>query len=240
MNTLTLLDAENPEFPNPEHALADPNGLLAVGGNLKTATLIEAYRAGIFPWFNDGEEIMWWSPDPRTVIFPKEINISRSLRKLMRPAAMEKAGLDIRFDTAFTDVINNCASIERHGQQGTWITDELRASILSLYVKGVAHSVEVWKNDELVGGLYGLMFGRLFCGESMFSHESNASKIALVALAKRMSAQVGDAIIDCQVASAHLQSMGAVTIPRREFLARAHILRDSCFTENIFQPWKIH
>ena len=197
-------------FPPVENALREPNGLLAVGGDLSPQRLLEAYSKGIFPWFNADEPILWWSPNPRMVLFPKEIKISRSLRKTLK-----KEHYQIRTDDSFTQVMHACAS-SRKGQTGTWIHPEMIAAYTALHDMGLAHCVETWMDGELVGGLYGVALGQVFFGESMFSRVSDASKIALVHLAKQLQRwEFG--LIDCQVKTGHLTSLGAREIPRSEF-----------------------
>ncbi|WIM06546.1 MAG: leucyl/phenylalanyl-tRNA--protein transferase [Candidatus Nitricoxidivorans perseverans] len=207
-----------PVFPPVERALPDPNGLLAAGGDLSPARLLAAYRRGIFPWYSAGEPILWWSPDPRMALFPDELKISRSLAKTLRNADYE-----VRFDTAFDEVTAACAAAPRRGQPGTWITPEMRAAYRRLFDLGHAHSVETWIGGQLAGGLYGIAVGRAFFGESMFARGRDASKIALAHLCSRLSAH-GFGIIDCQMETAHLASLGARPIPRREFVARLESL----------------
>ncbi len=199
-----------PGFPPVEHALREPNGLLAAGGGLSPEWLLAAYRKGIFPWFNPGEPILWWSPDPRLVLAPEQIRISRSLRKLLR-----RRHFEVRFDTRFSAVIDACAAPRTPGP-GTWITPEIRAAYRAMHELGHAHSVETWRDGRLVGGLYGMALGRIFFGESMFSIESNASKVALAHLARFLHMR-GYVMIDCQMTTTHLMSMGACEIPRRQF-----------------------
>lgn len=197
-------------FPPVENALREPNGLLAVGGDLSPQRLLEAYSKGIFPWFNADEPILWWSPNPRMVLFPEEIKISRSLSKTLK-----KDHYQIRTDDSFTQVMQACAS-PRKGQAGTWIHPEMIAAYTALHDMGLAHCVETWMDGELVGGLYGVALGQVFFGESMFSRVSDASKIALVHLAKQLQRwEFG--LIDCQVKTGHLTSLGAREIPRSEF-----------------------
>lgn len=197
-------------FPPLEKALDDPNGLLAIGGDLSPQRLIEAYRSGIFPWFNEDEPIFWWSPDPRMVLFPGELKISRSLRK-----TLHKDCYQIRADTAFTQVMQACAA-PRKGQSGTWIHPEMIAAYTALHGMGLAHSVETWIDGELVGGLYGVALGKVFFGESMFSRSTDASKIAFVHLVKQLQYwEFG--LIDCQVKTRHLASLGAREISRVSF-----------------------
>ena len=204
---------DNAPFPPVERALRSPNGLLAAGGELTTMRLLEAYRHGIFPWFNPGEPTLWWSPDPRMVLFPGEFRISRSLAKILR-----KGVHSVRIDTAFEQVMRACAA-PREGRYGTWIVEDMITAYCALHKMGSAHSVEVWMENKLVGGVYGVSIGRMFFGESMFSRVSNASKIALAHLARQLERwQFG--MIDCQMKTPHLASLGAREISRREFIAR--------------------
>jgi len=199
-----------PLFPPIEEA--EDDGLLAVGGDLTKERLIDAYQRGIFPWYEVGQPILWWSPDPRLVLFPNEIKISRSLRKVLR-----KGRFEIRFDTAFQDVIKSCADVRIMQGNGTWIIPEMQQAYTELYHEGLAHSVESWLDGELVGGLYGISMGECFFGESMFSTINDSSKVALVALTE-FSMQVGIKLIDCQVTTPHLLSLGAREIKREFFL----------------------
>ena len=203
----------NAPFPPVEKALKSPNGLLCAGGDLSPQRLIDAYSRGIFPWFSEGDPILWWSPDPRMVLVPGELKVSRSLRKTLARDAYET-----RVDTAFRDVIENCAA-PRAGQSGTWIVPEMVRAYTALHELGFAHSVESWREGELAGGLYGVSLGRVFFGESMFSREPDASKVALVRLVERLRTQGCD-LIDCQQATAHLASLGAREIRRNEFATR--------------------
>ena len=189
-----------------------PEGLVAVGGDLSRGRLLTAYRQGIFPWYNEGQPILWWSPDPRTVLYTGKVKISRSLRKTLR-----HGGLLITMDSAFEDVISACAA-PRSNESETWITDEMFLAYCDLYKHGDAHSIEVWRNNTLVGGLYGVALGDVFFGESMFSQENNASKVALVGLDWQLQ-QMHFRLIDCQIRSKHLLSLGAETINRSQFLA---------------------
>ena len=214
MKTITWLSPKDaPEwFPPPEQALDDPAGLLAAGGDLSPARLLAAYRRGIFPWYSPGQPVLWWSPDPRAVLFPDEFHVSRSLAKTLR-----NGGFRIAVDEDFEAIIDACAAPRAHSL-GTWITDEMRAAYLTLHRLGHAHSVEAWLGADLVGGLYGVRLGGVFFGESMFSRARDASKVALahlVAVCRRNSI----AVIDCQLASRHLASLGARSIPRRQFQA---------------------
>jgi len=200
------------DFPPPELALREPNGLLCAGGDLSPQRLLAAYRAGIFPWFSAGDPVLWWSPDPRMVLFPHEFRISRSLRRTLRSGRFE-----VRLDTAFSDVIRACAETPRPGQNGTWITQAMQDAYRRLFELGFAHSVETWLDDQLVGGLYGIAIGRMFYGESMFSRQSDASKVAAAYLARHLAAK-DFGMIDCQMNTPHLASLGAREIPRSEFL----------------------
>ncbi len=197
-------------FPPIDEALRDPDGLLAIGGDLSNGQLLNAYKKGIFPWFNEGQPVMWWSPDPRCILLPEEIRISRSLTKSLR-----QKRFIITYNTAFTDVVNACAAA-RKDVDDTWITNEMKEAYFSLFKLGYAHSVECWLNEKLVGGLYGLAMGKIFFGESMFSYESNSSKIALVHLAQQLELK-DFKLIDCQVHSQHLQTLGAKPIKRELF-----------------------
>lgn len=197
-------------FPPP--TLADADGLLAVGGDLSTDRLLLAYRLGIFPWYSEGNPILWWSPDPRLILYPQEFHVSRSLRKIIRQRRFH-----ITMDTAFEEVITACAQIPRRHEDGTWILDEMQQAYIALHHWGYAHSVEAWQGGKLAGGLYGVSLGNCFFGESMFSRRSNASKVALHALVEYARSQ-RFAFIDCQVTTDHLLRLGAREIPRRQFL----------------------
>lgn len=205
-------------FPSLENALTSPNGLLAAGGDLSASRLLSAYRNGIFPWFNEDEPILWWSPDPRMVLFPNELKISRSLAKLIR-----KNNYTIQTDTHFVEVMQACAA-PRKDQQGTWIHPEMINAYSELHRLGLAHSVETWIDGALAGGLYGVALGKIFFGESMFSRSPNASKIAFAYLVRQLS-KWEFAMIDCQVKTTHLASLGAREIPRHVFrqLLERHI-----------------
>jgi len=198
------------DFPPVERALRRPSGLLAAGADLSPERLVRAYRLGIFPWFSEGEPILWWSPDPRTVLFPHELKLSRSLRKTLR-----KSLYQVRADTAFEQVMEGCSQ-PRPNQSGTWITENMKQAYCTLHALGVAHSVETWHDGQLVGGLYGIALGRMFYGESMFSRMSDASKTALAALVHQLDAW-GFGLIDCQMHTPLLASFGAREIPRSEF-----------------------
>ena len=196
-------------FPEIEDALVEPNGLLAAGGDLSCERLLAAYRRGIFPWYSEGEPILWWSPDPRCILWPDDVHVSRSLRKAQR-----NSGIDIRTDSAFAEVVKRCAQM-RPGSSGTWITDSMHSAYCSLHQHGHARSIECWREGELVGGLYGVVIDKVFFGESMFSTVRDASKIALVYLARNENYR----LIDCQLPSDHLERLGAVEVSRRDFAA---------------------
>jgi leucyl/phenylalanyl-tRNA--protein transferase len=197
-------------FPSPEQASEE--GIVAVGGDLKPERVMLAYRKGIFPWFESDDFLLWWSPDPRMVLFPDQVKISKSMRAVLR-----KKQFEVTFNKAFDDVVEACAKVKRFGQNGTWITPGLMEVYSTLHTQGHAHSVEVWEEGVLVGGLYGIDLGTVFCGESMFSKANNASKVALISLAKELKKNKYE-LIDCQVPTQHLASMGAESIPRSEFL----------------------
>jgi leucyl/phenylalanyl-tRNA--protein transferase len=222
------LDSGDP-FPEVERALAEPNGLLAAGADLSLPRLLDAYRNGIFPWFSHDQPILWWSPDPRMVLFPAELKVSRSLARTLRNARFE-----VRADTAFDAVIEGCRQ-PRRGESGTWITEEMAEAYGTMHRTGFAHSVETWLDGKLVGGLYGVALGRAFFGESMFARVSDASKVALVALARQL--QHWDfGVIDCQMNTAHLASLGAREIPRAEFTRR---LRELVHYAPVPVPWRL-
>lgn len=195
---------------------SDENGLVAIGGNLSFGTLINAYKKGIFPWYNPGEIIQWFSPDPRFVLFPEKIKISHSMRNVIN-----KHLFKFTVDKAFTDVIQNCRSAKRTEQVGTWISDEIEIAYEELFKKGFAHSAEAWQNNQLVGGLYGVLIGKVFFGESMFANKSNASKFALINWTEFIQKN-GIELIDCQVYTPHLESLGGEFISRNEF---THLLK---------------
>jgi leucyl/phenylalanyl-tRNA--protein transferase len=208
-------------FPPLAKALREPNGLLAAGADLSPERLLAAYRQGIFPWYSPGQPILWWSPDPRMVLFPSELKVSRSLAKRMR-----KDDYEIRFDTAFRQVMLQCALTERPGQDGTWITSDIVEGYCRLHGLGHAHSVETWMEGELVGGVYGVAIGRMFYGESMFHHVTDASKLAFVHLVRRLHDQAFG-MLDCQMKTAHLASLGAREVSRDEFSQRLSELVNS-------------
>ena len=214
-------------FPDIRRAMTEPNGLLAVGGDLSSPRLLTAYSLGIFPWFSEGQPILWWSPDPRCVLIPGRFHASRSLRRALR-----RSDARIRFNTCFDTVIERCAE-PRAGQEGTWITREMVEAYTRLHEEGWAHSIEVWRGGHLVGGLYGVVAGRVFFAESMFSRESNASKFALYALSQYLHTR-GFPLIDCQVTSEHLAKLGATMLPRTVF---AEILKNACVPPRKFADW---
>lgn len=197
-------------FP-PVHT-ANSEGLLAVGGDLSPERLLLAYQQGIFPWFNKDSIILWWSPDPRMVLYPEQIKISKSMKKVLRDNQFK-----LTKNTCFKEVLDYCSSVERPGQDGTWITEKMKKAYIQLHEKGIAKSYEVWEGDKLVGGLYGIDLGHVFCGESMFSLTSNASKFAFIKLAQELHEKDYE-IIDCQLHTDHLESLGAQEIPRIEFV----------------------
>jgi leucyl/phenylalanyl-tRNA--protein transferase len=197
-------------FPDVEKA--NKEGLLAVGGDLSPERLLLAYKNGIFPWFNEESLILWWSPDPRMVLFPEQIKVSKSMRKVLRDQTFR-----LTQNTCFERVMEYCATVKREQQEGTWITKEMRDAYLSLHDRGIAKSYEVWEDDTLVGGLYGVDLGTIFCGESMFSLKTNASKFAFIKLAEDLKER-NYQLIDCQLYTDHLASLGAEEIPRKEFL----------------------
>ncbi len=200
------------DFPPVDYATSD--GLLAVGGKLNVATLKRAYERGIFPWYEEGQPVLWWSPDPRMVLFPENLKVSKSMKQLLR-----KNTFKVSFNTDFKSVISNCAAIKRPGQHGTWITPEIQETYNLLHKLGIAHSVEVWEDGTLVGGLYGIYLREkaVFCGESMFATVSNASKYGFIKLVEKLESE-NVKLIDCQIYTRHLESLGAEEIPRVEFL----------------------
>lgn len=214
-------------FPDISRAMREPDGLLAAGGDLSGPRLLAAYRLGIFPWFDAGQPILWWSPDPRCVLVPGQFHASRRLRRELRRSQAE-----IRFNTRFATVIARCAE-PRPGQHGTWITREMIAAYTKLHADGWAHSIEVWQQDALIGGLYGVAIGRVFFGESMFSLQSNASKYALYTASQHLRTRAF-ALIDCQVMSHHLTTLGATLMPRDQFAA---VLGTACEPPRQFTAW---
>ena len=208
--------------------MRSPNGLLAAGADLKPERLLDAYRHGIFPWFSAGDPILWWSPDPRMVLFPDEFKVSHSLHKTLR-----RDNHEVRTDSAFERVMRACAS-PRDGQDGTWIQEEIIEAYVRLHQMGLAHSIETWMDDELVGGLYGVSLGRMFYGESMFSRKTDASKIALAHLVAQLK-RWNFGMIDCQMNTPHLATLGAREIPRRQFLI---LLQELIHYPDIASPWR--
>lgn len=230
IENLAWLDPDDPyaPFPDPAQALSEPNGLLAFGGDLSVTRLLRAYQLGIFPWYSEGQPIMWWSPHPRMVLFPANLKVSRSLAKTIR-----KQTYTITLNNAFPDVIAACAA-PRKDAAGTWITTEMQHAYQCLHEQGHAHSVETWQDGRLVGGLYGIAIGKVFFGESMFTRASDASKVAFVQLVSELSQHQFE-LIDCQVDSEHLQRFGAMTIPRSLFLQR---LQRACAKPDDATHWQ--
>jgi leucyl/phenylalanyl-tRNA--protein transferase len=220
-------DASN-RFPDVSLALEEPDGLLAIGGSLSPERLSSAYRQGIFPWYNEDQPILWWSPNPRAVLFPQKLHISRSLRKTLR-----KNTFSLSMDRAFEAVIQACSE-PRSKQAGTWISPEMKAAYCKMHSLGLAHSVECWQGEHLVGGLYGLAFGKVFFGESMFSRVADASKVAFAHFVKQLQ-QWEFQLIDCQVQSDHIASLGSECIPRSRFI---QLLEDLCDLPNQPFPWE--
>jgi len=220
MSGVIFLNEHDPPeaLPPTRYALREPNGLLAVGGSLSPRWILHADRRGVFPWFSEGQPILWWTPDPRAVLFPGEFRRSRSLGKSIR-----NAGFEVQVDTAFAEVVAGCAA-PRRSEPGTWITPEMHRSYVELHQRGLAHSIETWRDGELVGGLYGVGIGRVFFGESMFSRERDASKVALARLVSECEKR-GIRLIDCQMATDHLTSLGSRSIPRADF---ERLLRSLC------------
>ena len=230
------LDRSAP-FPPIDLALLEPNGLLCAGGDLSAQRLMDAYQRGIFPWYANGEPILWWSPDPRMVLFPGEFRISRSLRRALRGGRFE-----VKLDSSFAGVMQACAERARPGQDGTWITRDMQRAYLKLFQLGIAHSVETWVDGQLAGGLYGVAIGRMFYGESMFTRATGASKIAVAHLARFLEEE-GFGMIDCQMTTPHLASLGAREIPRTVFLDGLRALVGVAWqpgrwpTDAASQPW---
>lgn len=238
MIQIPWLEPEVIDFPPLEMALDNPNGLLAAGGDLSVQRLLQAYRRGIFPWYEDGQPILWWSPSPRAVLYPHELHISRSLRKTLR-----RGDFTVTADTVFREVITACAGSRQltpHHDTGTWITAEMIEAYCELHRRGIAHSIEVWQGDQLLGGLYGLALGQVFFGESMFSRVSNASKVAFVSLVQQLS-EWGYQMIDCQVSSEHLTSLGAQEISRPHFqkLLIDYIKDSDIKNCQTYSPWEL-
>ena len=228
---ITWISSDDPPdaFPEIETAFDVPDGLLAAGGDLSPERLLYAYQHGIFPWYDDGQPILWWSPDPRCVLRPHEFHVSRRLRR-----SLARSNFEVSFNQSFDEVIGACAE-DRIGQQGTWITDDMMDAYTYLHEQGWAHSVEIWHQMNLVGGLYGLAIGHAFFGESMFSRRSNASKAAMLALCQHMVMNDFE-ILDCQVESPHLASLGATLMPRNKFAA---VLRRACKSRSQFREWPV-
>lgn len=228
---ITWISSDDPPeaFPEIESAFDIPDGLLAAGGDLSPERLLYAYQHGIFPWYDSGQPILWWSPDPRCVLRPHEFHASKRLRR-----SLSRSKLEVSFNQAFSAVIAACAE-DRIGQQGTWITDDMADAYSRLHQQGWAHSIEIWQENRLVGGLYGLAIGRAFFGESMFSRQTNASKAAMLALCQQMVLNDFE-ILDCQVESPHLVSLGASLMPRNKFAA---VLRRACNTNSQYLDWPV-
>ena len=215
-------------FPDPELAESVPDGLLAVGGDLSRVRLLHAYQQGIFPWYAEGQPVLWWSPNPRAVLYPRNVHVSRRLRRHLR-----RGGLVLRIDSAFEEVTENCAA-PRAGQNGTWLLPEMRSAYTELHRAGDAHSIELWQGGELVGGLYGVVMGKIFFGESMFSRVPDASKIVMVYLAELLGKH-RFAFLDCQVVNPHLARMGALEIPRDRFLRELQVATGQAGEPRIWQ-----
>jgi len=222
-------DHEQATFPAVDRALREPDGLLAAGGRLSAEWLLAAYRSGIFPWYSEGQPILWWSPDPRAVLFPERLKVSRSLRRTLK-----KAAFTVTMDRAFRAVVEACAE-PRKDSMGTWITPDMMDAYCRLHELGIAHSVEYWQKERLVGGLYGVAVGRVFFGESMFSRETDASKVAFVHLVRQLQAW-GYPLIDCQVGSHYLTGFGAENISRPEFVT---LLDKWCQVPGHPPPWQL-
>lgn len=231
--TLPLIEDGKP-FPSPETALREPDGLLAFGGDLSPNRLLEAYRKGIFPWFSDGEPILWWSPSTRAIISPQQFHISKSLNKTIR-----RQTFTVSVNTAFHEVINACAHTPRPtpdgSLSGTWITDDMIQAYIALHHAEYAHSIEVWDENNLVGGLYGVVTDRVFCGESMFHRSTNASKIAMTMLVKLLAPHK-DTFIDCQMPTEHLSSLGAISVKRLDFLSQLRQSNQKALPKSVWTP----
>lgn len=209
---MILLDSNEISFPDP-NLLESESGIMAVGGDLSPERLYFAYQLGLFPWYNPGEEILWWCPDPRFVLFPKDLRVSKSMRKIMRDEVFS-----FTENKSFRQVIEECKDTFRKEQDGTWLSDELVNSIVKLHEAGIAKSIEVWQNEELVGGFYGIQIGKIFCGESMFAKVSNASKAGFIYFIQSQKENLE--LIDCQIHSEHLESLGATMISKKDYLNR--------------------
>lgn len=227
---LFQLDGTPPNMPFPEPHLAEdePNGLLAVGGDLRIERLLNAYRQGVFPWYSEGQPLLWWSPNPRMVLYPGKVHVSRSLRKQLKAG-----GLELRINSDFHKVTEECAA-PRDDQDGTWLLPEMRDAYLALHLAGYAHSIELWHDNTLVGGMYGVSMGGVFFGESMFSRIPSASRIVMVYLSELLLAH-GFSLIDCQVYNPHLERMGAIEIPRSRFLQELSLVINH---EPAISPWR--
>ncbi|ELN1638725.1 leucyl/phenylalanyl-tRNA--protein transferase [Salmonella enterica] len=224
---LVQLSRHSIAFPSPEGALREPNGLLALGGDLSPARLLMAYQHGIFPWFSPGDPILWWSPDPRAVLWPEKFHLSRSMRRFHNASPYR-----VTLNYAFDRVIDGCAN---HRDEGTWITRGIEEAYRRLHELGHAHSIEVWRDRELVGGMYGVSQGALFCGESMFGRQENASKTALLVFCAEFTRH-GGKLIDCQVLNSHTASLGAIEIPRRDYLDHLAALRQQPLASRFWVP----
>lgn len=227
---ITYLDHPSTPFPPPECALQSPNGLLAIGGDLHPSRLLNAYQRGVFPWYSPNEPILWWSPDPRAVLLPKALHISHSMAKFLRHSPFK-----VTLNQAFKEVIHHCA---KRTDSSSWISVEMQQAYYQLHCLGHAHSVEVWQQNTLVGGLYGVALGRLFCGESMFSLATNASKVALITFCQYFISW-GGALIDCQILNSHTQSLGATTISRQAYLENLRNDQVHSLIPGCWQPKKL-
>jgi len=207
---MVFLEVSEISFPDPE-LMDSESGVVAIGGDLQPKRIHFAYQIGIFPWFNEGEEILWWCPDPRFVLYPKNLKVSKSMRKILRDGVFTFSE-----NKCFRQVLNECRNTYRKGQDGTWLSEELIQSLVKLHEDGIAKSIEVWQNEELVGGLYGIQIGKVFCGESMFAKVSNASKAGFIHFIQSHQEELD--LIDCQVHSEHLESLGAEMISKKEYL----------------------
>ncbi|RYV01695.1 leucyl/phenylalanyl-tRNA--protein transferase [Shewanella sp. OPT22] len=238
MHSLTFLTESDHSFPDPSLALAEPNGLLAIGGDLSPTRLLAAYQSGIFPWFDDQDPILWWSPDPRAMVIPGQLHISKSLKKLLK-----KSDWTITINHDFKSVIQHCAK-PRLKQEATWITQDIQDAYCQLHNLGQAHSIEVWAQGQLIGGLYGIAVGRVFCGESMFHIKTNASKVAMVYL-QELLLEFDYALIDTQMMNPHLESLGAKIISRNDFLTllaefKQQQPKQGCWQARVFREGGIH
>jgi len=229
---LVQLSIDNILFPDPENALNDPEGLLAIGGDLSELRLLNAYQHAIFPWFSEGEPILWWSPVERAVIRPQQVRISKSMAKFIK-----QTSLTVTVNHAFSDVVDAC-SLPRKTQADTWISSNIKAAYKRLHQIGAAHSIEVWDQNQLVGGLYGVNIGAVFCGESMFHLQSNASKLAFIALCQHFLTHQGQ-LIDCQMMTAHLQSLGVAANTRQDFIKQLNRYKEIVISEKCWQQQNI-